>query len=189
VCFATGDFIDTGLIQGKIFTNKSDNYYLFCYLLNDTIDYFNKPPDYRSPIANNGTYTIPALKNATYRVIAVLDADKDALITHLRDTIALPTNDIVISQFNNNAEMNFIPYNIVDTLPPDIIECRAINSNEVIILFNEPIRFDSNTPPTSFSLYSRQDETILPANLISIDSLKKNEIKLFFNSIINKETS
>ncbi|MDR0926249.1 MAG: Ig-like domain-containing protein [Ignavibacteria bacterium] len=113
IVFSTGENIDTGKIVGSIVTEKSDGYYIFCYtLMDEQIDYSHRKPDYKVQVANDKTFTIPALKDGTYRIITVKDADKDGLINQINDTLGIPTFDpTIVSQ--NTANIKLIPHNVM----------------------------------------------------------------------------
>lgn len=187
--FSTGDIIDSGKIQGKIITSKTEGYFVFCWLLKsqnsfnnfdnnndennnnddsnnsdnsdndndrnnnnniytdysiepDSIDYFNKPPDYKTALGTTGNFTIPALKDGTYRVLAVKDTEKSGKISRLQDTIGFASFDPIVK----NGISDFVliyPQKVVDTIRPEISNISAINKNEIKIEFTKKIVLDS----------------------------------------------
>ena len=130
-CFSTGDIIDSCKIEGILYTANTMNYYIFCYIYRENIDYINEKPDYKMLVGGNGTFVIPALKNGKYIVIAVKDIDKDGMISNAKDTIAVPQ---FISEVQNCASkyVELIPNDVIN--PPQIeipIDTTQIDSIEV----------------------------------------------------------
>ena len=96
-CFSTGNIIDSCKITGKLYTSNSTGYYVFCYIHQDSIDFFKSFPDYKILVGGNGIFVVPALKDGKYIVLAVKDINKNGIITQ-SDTIAIPQ---FISEINN----------------------------------------------------------------------------------------
>ncbi len=99
--FSTGNKIDTGKISGKILTNnQKSKIYIFAYDLKnknkDSINYFTETPDYKTAVGTNRKFTIPALKDGKYRIIAVNDLDKNGLISAHKDSIGIATLDPIV---------------------------------------------------------------------------------------------
>ena len=204
IYFSTGDMIDTGKIEGKIITEKPEGYYIFCYIIDDfnaenlddntvgdisdnssideiKIDYLTKIPDYKVQIGTTGNFTVPALKDGKYRVIAVKDVDKDGLVTQIKDTVGVPVFDPIVNANNNNF-VKIIPSQIVDIISPEIINLSAATQNEVAITFSERIILDS-FDINSIYLTQRDDTTNrwYPAAFTVDNPNEIKEIKLFFS--------
>ena len=204
IYFSTGDIIDTGKIEGKIITEKAEGYYIFCYIIDgfasdsaiDTastdstdeikIDYLTKIPDYKVQIGTSGNFTIPALKDGKYRVIAVRDADKDGLVTQIRDTIGVPVFDPVV-QNGVSDFVQIIPNQIIDIIPPEVIDLSAVSQNEVVIIFSEQILLDTFDAPSIYLSYRNDTNRIEPAAFYVDNPDNIKEINLAFKESIKSE--
>ena len=116
-CFSTGDIIDSCKIEGIVYTANTTNYYVFCYIHRENIDYLNDKPDYKMLVGANGTFVIPALKDDKYIVLGVKDVDKDGMITNAKDTIAVPQFITKITDCSTKY-VELIPNDVINPPPP-----------------------------------------------------------------------
>jgi uncharacterized protein (DUF2141 family) len=182
-CFSTGDIIDSCKISGKLFTTNTDGYYIFCYSYRDSINYLKDIPEYKTLVGGNGIFIIPALKDGKYIVLAVKDIDKDGVITQLKDTIGIPQ---FVSEITNCLSKNveLIPNYVLDTIQPNLIECKTITTNQILIIFSEPMSKD-NVSNQSFYIFNENVEKMFPSK---IEFIRNNteQLLLTFDSIITK---
>lgn len=96
--FSTGDAIDSGQIQGKLFAEKTDGAYIFCYYLSDmdkdTLNFSSTKPDYFTQVGSNGYFKIQALKDGEYRLFAIRDLHSNRLYDALTDDFGAYIEDV-----------------------------------------------------------------------------------------------
>ena len=170
--FSTGNKIDTGKISGKIITeNIKNKITIFAYNINDdekdTINYFTEVPDYKTTaVATNGKFTIPALKDGKYRIIALEDLDNNGLISP-KDNIGLPAYDPIItnakSDFMNIIMGGSVNKNLIDSLEKDTTSAKLDS------LAEEPIFMEVSGKIDNFEVIQKQD------NMYILFYNKKNE--------------
>jgi len=209
IYFSTGNIIDTGKIEGRIITEKPEGFYIFCYILDDfsdeiddfsnenlndcsvsnseiNIDFLTQIPDYKVQIGTNGNFTVPALKDGNYRVIAVKDVDRDGTVTQLKDTVGLPIFDSKI-QNGTSDFVQIIPSKIVDIMPPEVFDLRAKNQNEISVIFSEQIILDSFDINSVFLTQRDDTNRWFPAAFYVENPNEIKEITLAFRESLKSE--
>lgn len=96
VVFSTGARIDTGTISGTAKSASTENLIVFCYALDginaDTLRPSHTPPRNRMPVGTSGSFTINGLHDGHYRLMAVMDVNRNALLDPNED-FGMPTSD------------------------------------------------------------------------------------------------
>jgi len=205
-CFSTGDIIDSCKIEGIVYTENTTNYYAFCYIFREDIDYLNDKPDYKMLIGANGTFVIPALKDGKYIVLAVKDVDKDGIITNARDTIAIPQ---FISEIQNCSSkyVELIPNDVVnpplievpiDTAKIDTTNSEVIDTNTYLHIGGKVI--DTNTNKNRYLILTQKEKKLTKQvrinedNTFFCDSVLAGEYEIMYfidkndNEIFDKGT-
>ena len=133
--FSTGNKIDRGSINGKIFADKPSGIMLFAYLKSDSvINPMTNKPDYISQAGKDGSYRLLGLKSGGYRVFAVKDEYRDLIYQPEQDEIGIPYKDIKLTdQDTLFAGLNFF-ISKFDTVKPRMIN--AVMTDEYHILLN-----------------------------------------------------
>lgn len=111
--FSTGTKLDKGIISGRVISDKKDRIKIFAYITDDKpgnkIDPEKNIPDYITQPSENGKYLFTNLPEATFRLFAVTDEDRNSLYDKEFEMISVLHNDIKLSkdsiQFENE---NFI---------------------------------------------------------------------------------
>lgn len=189
ITFSTGGVIDSGFISGRVISKISENISLFTYKLSrdsimPNINYYQTEPDYKITIGGNKKFTIPALKDGTYRTIAVLDKDKNGLISP-HDSIGIPCFDAVVS--NGKSDSIFILLiNLLPNSPDSIISSATevdteLNIQDTIKNINLSTALDTSNIN---SLNTKKLESASPKMKIS-GSVKSNFID-FSSASTNK---
>ncbi len=132
--FSTGSAIDSGQIKGKLFGEKTDGAYIFCYNLTeinkDTLNICSTKPHYFTQVGSNGNFKIQALKDGEYRIFAIRDAYSNRLYDALADDFGAYIEDIILTQ-DSIPFINLKLGTILDTLKPLLYSVEAI-SNRVL---------------------------------------------------------
>lgn len=142
VIFSTGNYIDSGMIDGKIISPKPEGAYVFAYRLDninpDTLSPMRKIPDYKIQLGANGNFELKALKDGTYRLFVVRDQFKDGLVNENSDAFACATKDFIVKDAKSSSAV-FSLGGFVDKTPPTLYSAEAINQKSVMIYFSEAI--------------------------------------------------
>jgi len=75
ITFSTGSVIDSGTISGRIIGKDAASTYIYGYRIDnknpDTLNYEEAKAEYSTQVGNNGQFTLRALPDGLYRIIAV----------------------------------------------------------------------------------------------------------------------
>jgi hypothetical protein len=159
--FSTGDIIDRGIIEGKIYVAKPQGIMMYGYSVGDSvINPTKQKPKYISQAGENGEYKLLGLANGLYRVFAFQDEYGDLIYNIGDDAFGCPYREVPITYQDS------IFYNLdflmsrEDTLKPRLINAAMTDRYHILLEFNEPV--DSTT--------------IIPGNFTVIDSTINKEI-------------
>jgi uncharacterized protein (DUF2141 family) len=97
-------------------------------------------------VGGDGMFTIPALKDGTYRVLAVKDVGKDGTITPKSDSIAVPCFDAVVRNGRSDTMSFFtgIVYSVADTAKSDTLNEDTQKQSDTIT--NDTTAADTTLP-------------------------------------------
>ncbi|MFN4111400.1 MAG: Ig-like domain-containing protein [Ignavibacteria bacterium] len=175
--FSTGDKIDDGVIEGKIFDDKPDGVMIFFYLidsLNQKVKYDSVKPDFVCQSSKEGGFSILGLPNGIFRIIAVQDQMKNFLFDINEDKIGLPVKDYILSDTLKKISNVFFELIKIDTIKPLVNSVKFEDLNHIKVNFNEPIDLNS----ISLDNFLITDTLTKRFNLIGFFSLEKNTITL-----------
>jgi len=186
--FSTGSKIDSGKINGKVFSNNSEGTLIFAYKdFSDTLDILEDKPSYISQVDEKGNFSLVGLGRGKYKVFAVKDEFKNNVYNIGEDQIGIQSDKIELksdSSFVSN--LNYF-IEIDDTLEPHLQKVTMTDKNHFVIEFNEAI--DSSR--LSINNFIAYDSTISKAyNFKKIfKGNKKNQYILGFTDSLNIENS
>jgi hypothetical protein len=176
LAFSTGNIIDSGKISGKVFDDRPSGVMIFAYsnhnYLFDTLSPEKISPDYISQTGNDGTFTLDHLANATYRIYAVRDEERNLLYDVSSNEIGMMTNDVVLNDSVNEVqEINF-RLTKEDNTAPFLLSAQSISSTEIELNFSEAI-----------------DTSRLSSDLIHVIDTKHRElfIKNIFPEVVSRK--
>jgi hypothetical protein len=205
--FSTGDKIDKGKIEGKIYSDKPDGNMIFGYKVKSDMDtLLLRKPDYISQSGKDGFYSLAGLSKGVYRVYAVADEFKDLIFQPEQDKIGVPFKDIVLSdQDTLVSNFNFL-LSEYDTIPPRIFSATFTDRHHIIAKFSEPIdssliiasnfkvvdstshlivnplyAFKGNTKMDEITIVTKDTLSISSSAFLLIDTLKDKNGNLFYN--------
>ncbi len=146
IIFSPGPKLDSGTINGKVYGKKTDEYNIFAYNITDidadTLDISKTPPDYSLPLGTEGSFSLKALKDGTYRLICINDTRNNEVYDINQDFIFNASQDFkVINSGSDFAE--FKTPQFFDEVPPELSNAKAISERIIELSFNEPI--DTNS--------------------------------------------
>ncbi len=156
--FSTGDKIDSGMISGRVFSEKSDGTLIFAYLDTDSLNIYKQKPNYISQIDDKGRYKLSGLGIEKYKIFAVKDEFKDLVYSIGEDKIGVQFKDTFISDSSKSiTDINFFLQK-EDTLAPNIQSVTMTDKNHIIVEFNESID-SSRLSSKNFIIYDSTNNT------------------------------
>jgi len=199
--FSTGNKIDEGIIEGRIYDDKPLGTMLFAYSVGDTvINPTISQPKYISQAGEEGIFKILGMAEGTYRIFAVGDEYQDLFYNVGQDTYGAPYTDVKLTE-NDTAgftDLNFF-LSKEDTSKPRLFNATMTDRFHVLMELSE--EYDSSIISSeNFYLYdSTADRRVDPRFvfhgktkstelvLVTTEELPTaNNIFLFANRIIDK---
>ncbi len=205
--FSTGDKIDKGEIEGKVYDEKPDGIMIFAYTVGDSaVNPMKYKPDYISQTGIDGSYKLLGLAPATYRVFAVRDQYKDLIYQPEQDDIGMPSSDIKLTETDTIATgVNFFLTKL-DTVKPRLISAAMTDKYHILLNFTKEVdystistknfslidstskntftpvfAFKGNTKPTEMVLVTNADFPMKDEVYVIVDSIKDKLGNIFVN--------
>ncbi len=161
--FSTGNEIDKGEINGKVFANKIDGVMIFAYRLDSSnVNPIKTKPDYITQAGLDGNYSLLGLTYDKYRVFAIKDKFKDLLYNIGDDWYGAPFEDVTLTK--NDTVFNGLNFKLTkeDTVEPQISKVIMTDANHLLIEMDEPID-SSKVSAKNFLIYdSTSHNKIVP---------------------------
>lgn len=105
--FSTGSKIDNGSVSGKVYGSEGKTVSVMAYDLSKNYDPVNELPDYATETGSDGTYTLTNIAPGKYRMLAVIDDDRNQLFTSERESFGVLPFDIEIQDSASVSKINF----------------------------------------------------------------------------------
>ncbi|MFA7288440.1 MAG: Ig-like domain-containing protein [Melioribacteraceae bacterium] len=179
--FSTGEKISKGKIVGNVFSNDSENAFVFAYK-NDKafIEIDSVKPDYISQVGNNGQYSFMGLSEGKYIVLSIIDKIRNQVYDKDEDIFNLSWKPVELE--NDSIEINNVDFILmkVKAVGKEIIDSTKIAEKDTILpsLKSLVTKYESNKidfdSPQFTLVFS---EKVISDSLdcfISISDLKKN---------------
>ena len=166
--FSTGDKIDKGIVEGKVYDDKPEGILVFAYKKINEV--FPNPiedkPDNITQVGKNGKYKLLGLSHGDYRIFAIRDDFKDFIYNIEDDQFGAPSEEIILSETDSViSNINFI-ITEEDTTAAHILNLTMTDSYHILVEFSEFV-----------------DSTKLSANnfyIIDSTTNKKTNAKYFY---------
>jgi hypothetical protein len=147
--FSTGSYLDSCMVKGKLYdkeptTDKSGQtgVFIYAYQINgideDTLNFGHTKPNYRTQVGTNGNFTLSALKEGTYRIIAIRDKYRDEVYNEGIDDFGAAPYDVNVTG-DSVPIINLRIGGAEDKYGPLLFECESLFSNLLALNFSEPI--------------------------------------------------
>lgn len=185
--FSTGNKIDTGRIEGFLVGEKSAGALIYCYRIDDknpdTLNFENSPAEYKTQVGGNGLFSLRALPDGLYRVIAVKTDFKDNLFHPNTDFFGAATKDFEVK----NGISSFVKLKIEkypNYLPLSIVYNKNYEDSLVIFQFNKPVSFLSSKNKDDFQIIDSSNKKNLEIKSIFLDSIYSKNLFVKLNDKI-----
>lgn len=188
IYFSTGDKIDEGFIQGKIYSENPEGVMIFAYRVDEKdVNPSEDKPDYVSQSGNEGNFILSGLANGTYRVFAVKDEFRDFLFQAEQDLIGIPNSDIVL----NDIDTAYVGLNYfmskIDTIPPVISSVTMTDKHHLLIGLSEEYDVSSLNINNYSIIDSTENIIINPVYIYIRESSGNNEFVIVINNEFKKD--
>lgn len=140
--FSTGDSIDRGQINGRVFDLQSGQIaHIFAYAAREDslTDPTVEKPDYVSQTGAKGLYSLNYLKPNRYRVFAVTDQNFNQKLDGAYEKVGLPYADAKLD--SGRLKVNQLNFHLtsLDTTAPELISVRSITDRELKVRLSEAL--------------------------------------------------
>lgn len=105
--FSTGSRIDMGSVSGTVFGNNNKTVQILAYDLKGTYDPTANLPDYATETNSEGSFKLTNMAPGTYRIIAIIDEDRNLLFTSERESYGVLPFDAEVKDSVNTGGLNF----------------------------------------------------------------------------------
>jgi hypothetical protein len=147
LAFTTGEDIDHGAIEGKIFPLKDADpplgVMIFAYKLDslkaDTLDPRTTKPDYVTQTGKNGDFLLLHLAFGSYRILAVRDEYKNLLYDPETDEFGVPPDDILLTPADTLHSNVWMRLGKEDTTAVRLLKAAPTNQRHLLAEFSSPI--------------------------------------------------
>lgn len=180
--FSTGVALDYGSISGEVWMKRKDGstslttggfktepgISIWAYLFSDTIgvDPEKDKPDFVTQSDVEGKYLFKNLSAGKYRLFAVEDLNRDLVWNPDKEAIGVSTQDVELTPANSSKEHVDFLLALRDTTKPSLLNCQALNRNQVRLDFDENLKAEFVLNPNNFKIVS----------ISTSESLKINEV-------------
>ncbi len=105
--FSTGSIIDMGGVTGKVYNNNNKITSVYAYDLSKSYDPTINIPDYFTESNVEGSYTLTNMAQGRYRIISIIDDDKNLLFTSERESYGVLPFDVDVKDSVTSQNVNF----------------------------------------------------------------------------------
>jgi hypothetical protein len=186
--FSTGRALDYGSISGAVWMKQKDGSTSFnfaqdrsltisefktkpgisiwTYLFSDTteMDPEKDKPDFVTQSDVEGKYLFKNLGVGKYRLFAVEDLNRDLVWDPDKEAMGVSTQDVELTSANIYKEHIDFLLALRDTTKPSLLNCLALNRNQVRLDFDENLKAESLLNPYNFKIVSTSTSESLKIN-------------------------
>jgi len=182
---STGEILDKGTIQGKIYDKDPNKVFVFAYLLGNPLDsLLKRKPDYVTQVGPSGEFVLTGLAQGNYRLFAVGNSFGDLIYNLNTDRIGILNRDVTLAQ-NDTARGNHdFQLTKFDTIPPILQKAVMTDQNHLLLSFSEEVTSNS-LRPFNIQLIDTSGVVQLTPKYVYQPTGKKKEVALSVTGIID----
>ncbi|GAA0891984.1 Ig-like domain-containing protein [Fulvivirga kasyanovii] len=155
LAFSTGSYLDSLSISGYVYelmTNtKAADITIAIYEANDTLDVFNSPPVYYTKTDAAGLYNIDNLKNASYKIYAFEDKNKNLTLESKSEKYGFVSE---IVRLDSNISKLDIPIQLLDVRDLELQSTRPSGTTYNLKYNKHVTDYDLKSIDTTSVVYS-----------------------------------
>lgn len=138
ITFTKGDKIDKGIIQGKVYGEKTEGTLIFAYKKQGReIKPSEDKPDYVSQAGVNGKFKMTGLAEGDYRLLAVKDEFREMKYRAGDDLFGIPESDVSLNGKDTLISDIELFMSKEDTVKPRLISAVMTDLNHVLLTFSK----------------------------------------------------
>ena len=176
LAFSTGDEIDQGAIEGRVYPIQSqdspEGIMILAYNLTgvdpDTLDPTKAKPDYVTQTGKGGDFFFRHIALGEYRLLAIRDEYRNLLYDPEADDFGIPAATITLSSSDTLQLDVLMQLAREDTTAPRLVKATAPDLMHVVAEFSEPMNASSGQAQ-SFSIADTLDQS--PVGVRSVSPL------------------
>lgn len=189
--FSTGNVIDNGKINGKVYTQKPENIVILAFSDKGGIDSLmnpvNKFPDNYTQVNENNQFYFDHLPKGKFRLFALKDKNKNLLYDIGGDEIAVLNSDIVIEDTLTKYTANFL---FPDYIPDDNFMFKekylnSLKSDTLGKIYSSVKNNDFNIPVDSRYIFYFKNNNLsrfeIAEGIKLLDTVEKKSYRLHYN--------
>lgn len=140
IAFSTGNFLDslsiTGIIKNQMINKLAEDYSIYLYDANDTLDFFNGPPLYLTKTNEEGEYILENIKSGTYNIFALKDKNRNLLADVKSESYGFYSSPIYLDSSYNEVDFTV---QTLDVRPIEQISARQ-NGTTYEVKYNKNLK-------------------------------------------------
>lgn len=163
ITFATGDKIDIGQVEGRVFAEKPAGTMLFAYKnVTDTLNPSKTKPDYITQTGDDGKYKLSGLAFGDYKIFAIKDEFRDLTYDIGSDAYGSPSQIVTLTETDSAyMGLNFF-LTKDDTLKAGIISAVMTDKHHIFVTMSEDIDTSAISSGKFYIIDSTVNKTINP---------------------------
>lgn len=190
LAFSTGPIIDKGVLEGRVFSEKSGSdlsgIMVFAYRLDtlnpDTLDPKKTRPDYITQTSKLGEFSLRHVSLGRYRVMGVRDEYKNLLYVPEVDEYGMQSSEIILTETDSLRKGINLMLSKEDTTAPRLLKANQINNRMLQLEFSEELLAET-VLPQHFVLSDTATGEVKKIYSASLKYPRKNEIILTHDSL------
>ena len=145
LAFSTGEVIDAGAIEGRVYDEEPEGLMIFGYRLDpiqrDTLNPSVTKPHYVTQTGKGGLFALNFIALGSYRLYAARDEHRNLLYDPEVDAYGVLQSDVTLTSDQPTAEGVHFRLAKEDTSGPILVSAKSPDRNHLEIRFNEPVQF------------------------------------------------
>ncbi|MFP4527922.1 MAG: Ig-like domain-containing protein [Candidatus Kapaibacterium sp.] len=187
ITFSTGDKLDSGRISGNLFGDEKNGAFVFAYKIDamnaDTLNPITTPPGYFVKCGSSGQFELLALKDGTYRLIALTDRFLNRVFDPGQDAFGAAPRDVeVVDGKSEPIDIKLGPS--PDIYGPLLFEVTGISLRSAEAMFSENLS-PASIRPESFSARDSLGRDYAIAG--AMPHIEPNKAIIFFKSELPRD--
>ncbi len=181
--FSTGAHIDSGRIAGKIIADDMTTVFVYAFPaveFDDTLKDVEQLFHYKTQPNQNGDFSIEAMKNGKYFILAFKDRNNNKIYDGGIDDFGIYSQETDVTNVIFDT-CKILLRKAVDFVKPELVDIEAFNSRILKLRFSEPVSFNDSLFHTIVVVDTSNKKSVFPL-LGFVNPEEKNTFFLFVDS-------
>lgn len=187
--FSTGNQIDRGIVEGKVFSKAPAGTMIFAYSLDSAnINPSKNKPKYVSQTGKKGEYRLSGLAYGGYRIFAVKDEFKDFLYDIGSDSYGVPFSDITLNLRDSLFAGLDFQLTTEDTAKPRLLSAAMTDRYHILTGFSEAVDSTLYRNENFFIIDSTTNKVYDPA-FVFLGRGKRTEMVIALKDVLSDQNN